>query len=146
VTPSLFAQVAVNDAPGWGAAEWLAVASVTVMLLAAGLGFLGTWLKLRSVKANTEELQTGQTELRAENSTQHGEGRALVATVGDRLLDLHTMTERVNTKLDALAEKFDAHMTDISMHVARVAQHDTVVDVHNEAQDARDIARDAVAG
>ena len=82
----------VADSAGWGAAEWIAVASVVTMLLGAIVGAIVQLVRLRR-----------------ENTDQHAEGRALVTDVRDRLLNLHEAVERVDVKVDEVADRLERH-------------------------------------
>lgn len=46
---------------------------------------------------------------RRENTEQHAEGRALVTDVRDNLLDLHTTVNRIDRKIDNVADRLDRH-------------------------------------
>lgn len=82
----------VTDSAGWGAAEWIAVATVIATLVTAI-----TTLVIQVMK------------LRRENTTQHAESRQIVTDVRDRLLDLHTSVEHVDRKVDSLDDRLDRH-------------------------------------
>ena len=99
----MVAQIAdqIKDTPGWGAAEWVAV--LTAITLVVGSV---TTLVIQLVR------------LRAENSNQHAEGRALISDVGTRLVNLHEAVDRVDVKIDAVSERLDDHMV-ADRHVRR---------------------------
>ena len=46
---------------------------------------------------------------RRENTEQHAEGRALVTDVRDNLLDLHTTVNRIDRKIDDVADRLNRH-------------------------------------
>jgi len=82
----------VTDSKGWGAAEWIALATVLSVV------FGGISALVRQIM-----------HMRRENTTQHAEGRALVTDVRDRLLDLHESVDRVDSKVDALSDRLENH-------------------------------------
>jgi uncharacterized protein YlxW (UPF0749 family) len=82
----------IADSPGWGAAEWIAIISAVSIVV----GIITTTV-VQLVR------------LRAENTQQHAEGRALVTDVRDRLLDLHTSVNHVDKKVDQMADRLDTH-------------------------------------
>ena len=82
----------IADPSGWGAAEWLVLATA-----------------LTSVLGVASALVVQLVRMRAENTSQHAEGRALVTDVRDRLLDLHETVDRVDGKVDRLAERQERH-------------------------------------
>lgn len=82
----------VVDGPGWGPAEWIAI-------LTAGTVLIGT--------ISTLIFQIKK--MRAENTSQHAEGRELVKDVRDRLLDVHESIHHVDEKVDRVAERLEAH-------------------------------------
>jgi len=83
---------AISDSPGFGAAEWIGIATVLTLLIGAATGAIVQIVRLRR-----------------ENTEQHAEGRALVVDVRDRLLDLHTSVNRVDDKVDQLDTRLDRH-------------------------------------
>jgi len=84
----------VTDSAGWGAAEWIALATVVSMLIGAIVGAIVQLSKLRR-----------------ENSNQHAEGRALVTDVRDRLLNLHEAVDRVDEKVEGVVDRLERHET-----------------------------------
>ena len=82
----------VADPSGWGAAEWLAVASIATMLIGAIVGAIVQLARLRR-----------------ENTEQHAEGRAITTDIRDRLLNLHEAVERVDVKVDEVADRLERH-------------------------------------
>ena len=50
-------------------------------------------------------------KLRRENTAQHAEGRAIVTDVRDRLLDLHESVDRIDGKVDNVADRLERHET-----------------------------------
>lgn len=82
----------VTDSAGWGAAEWIAVATVVTMMVGAIVGAIVQLVKLRR-----------------ENTSQHAEGRALVTDVRDRLLNLHESVDRIDEKVDGVADRLERH-------------------------------------
>lgn len=90
----MFAQVSTQlvDSPGFGVAEWLAIASALALVLGAVVGSIVQLARLRR-----------------ENTVQHAEGRALITNVGDRLLDIHATIDRVDGKVGRLDERLDIH-------------------------------------
>jgi hypothetical protein len=82
----------VTDTAGWGAAEWIALATVVSILIGA---IVGAIVQL--------------SRLRRENSDQHAEGRALVTDVRDRLLNLHEAVDRVDEKVEGVADRLERH-------------------------------------
>ena len=85
----------IADPSGWGAAEWIAIATVAATLI-------GT--------LTTAIVQLAK--LRRENTSQHAEGRALVTDVRDRLLDLHQSVDRIDGKIDRVADRLADHLDD----------------------------------
>ena len=77
----------------WGAAEWIGLVGGVTMLLAALTTLIVQLHRIRN-----------------ENSSQHAEGRALVTDVRDRLLDLHTSVDRVDGKVDKVADRIERHV------------------------------------
>lgn len=90
----MFGQAAttVTDGPGFGAAEWIGLATVLTLLIGAATGAIVQLIRLRR-----------------ENTQQHAEGRELVTDVRDRLLDLHVSVNRVDEKVDNLDQQLDRH-------------------------------------
>jgi hypothetical protein len=90
----MFGQAATQivDTQGFGVAEWLGIATAITLVLGAVVGAI-----------------VQLTKLRRENSEQHAEGRALIHDVADRLLDIHSSIERVDTKVERLDERLDRH-------------------------------------
>lgn len=86
------ASTTITDGPGFGVAEWLGIASISVLFIGAITGAIVQLVRLRR-----------------ENTNQHAEGRALVTDVRDRLLDLHTSVDRVDAKVDQLDTRLDRH-------------------------------------
>ena len=82
----------VTDSAGWGSAEWIAVATVVTMMVGAIVGAIVQLVKLRR-----------------ENTSQHAEGRALVTDVRDRLLNLHESVDRIDEKVDGVADRLERH-------------------------------------
>lgn len=93
----MFAQTSTTivDGPGWGAAEWLAIATAVTLVIGALTGAIVQLVRLRK-----------------ENTVQHAEGRALVSDVRDHLLDMHNAVNRVDQKVDRLDARFDSHVED----------------------------------
>ena len=86
------ASTTIVDGPGWGAAEWLAIATAVALVIGALTGATVQLIRLRK-----------------ENTVQHLEGRALVTDVRDRLLDMHNSVNRVDAKVDRLDARLDQH-------------------------------------
>jgi hypothetical protein len=86
------ASTTIVDGPGWGAAEWLAIATAVALVIGALTGAIVQLVRLRK-----------------ENTVQHEEGRALVHDVRDRLLDMHNSVNRVDAKVDRLDARLDHH-------------------------------------
>ena len=87
----------VADPAGWGAAEWIGVATAAALLIGALTTAIVQLVKLRR-----------------ENTAQHAEGRAIVTDVRDRLLDLHQSVDRIDGKIDRVADRVDQHLADHS--------------------------------
>lgn len=100
------ASVQISDSPGWGAAEWIGVGSIVALLIGSISGAIIQIIRLRK---DTKSLKNETSVLREENTSQHGESRALVTDVRDRLLDLHGAVNRVDSKVDRIDERLDNH-------------------------------------
>lgn len=87
----MFAQT-ITDAAGFGAAEVIAILSGVAVVVGAI-----TTLIVQIVK------------LRQENTDQHAESRQIVTDVRDRLLDLHSSVDRVDSKVETVADRLDRH-------------------------------------
>lgn len=87
----MFAQT-ITDAAGFGAAEVIAILSGVAVVVGAI-----TTLIVQIVK------------LRQENTDQHAESREIVTDVRDRLLDLHSSVDRVDSKVETVADRLDRH-------------------------------------
>ena len=87
----MFAQT-ITDAAGFGAAEVIAILSGVAVVVGAI-----TTLIVKIVK------------LRQENTDQHAESRQIVTDVRDRLLDLHSSVDRVDSKVETVADRLDRH-------------------------------------
>jgi Tfp pilus assembly major pilin PilA len=87
----VFAQT-ITDAAGFGAAEVIAILSGVAVVVGAI-----TTLIVQIVK------------LRQENTDQHAESRQIVTDVRDRLLDLHSSVDRVDSKVETVADRLDRH-------------------------------------
>ena len=77
----------------WGPAEWIGLIGGVTVLIAA----------LSTLVVQVQRI-------RNENTNQHAEGRALVTDVRDRLLDLHTSVDRIDGKVDKVAERIERHV------------------------------------
>ena len=90
------ASTTITDSPGWGAAEWIALASVLVTLL----GALTT-------------LIVSVTKLRRENREQHDNNNAANAERFNELRgDVQALTGsvvKIDDKVDRLDERLDRH-------------------------------------
>ena len=87
----MFAQTVV-DAPGFGAAEWVAILTCVSLVLGAVTALVVQIVRLRN-----------------ENTEQHADNRQVVVDVRDRLLDLHQSVERVDNKVGNLDARLDRH-------------------------------------
>jgi hypothetical protein len=87
----MFAQT-ISDAPGFGAAEWVAI-------------FTGISIVLGAITALIVQI----VRLRNENTEQHEDNRQVVVDVRDRLLDLHQSVQRVDGKVENLDARLDRH-------------------------------------
>lgn len=87
----MFAQT-IADSPGFGAAEIVAILTGVAVVVGAV-----TTLIVQVVK------------LRRENTDQHAESRQIVTDVRDRLLDIHTSVDRVDAKVENVADRLDRH-------------------------------------
>lgn len=87
----MFAQT-IADSPGFGAAEIVAILTGVALVVGAV-----TTLIVQVVK------------LRRENTDQHAESRQIVTDVRDRLLDIHTSVDRVDAKVENVADRLDRH-------------------------------------
>ena len=87
----MFAQIV--DTPGWGLAEWIGTVSLTMLVIGTLTGAIVQLVRLRT-----------------ENTSQHAESREIVTDVRDRLLDLHTAVDRVDSKVDHIDQRLDGHI------------------------------------
>jgi len=87
----MFAQT-ITDSPGFGAAEVVAILTAVAVVVGAVTTLIVQVLKLRR-----------------ENTDQHAESRQIVTDVRDRLLDLHSSVNRVDSKVEDVADRLDRH-------------------------------------
>lgn len=87
----MFAQT-ITDAAGFGAAEVIAILSGVAVVVGAITTLIVQIIKLRQ-----------------ENTDQHAESREIVTDVRDRLLDLHSSVDRVDSKVETVADRLDRH-------------------------------------
>lgn len=87
----MFAQT-ITDAAGFGAAEVIAILSGVAVVVGAITTLIVQIIKLRQ-----------------ENTDQHAESRQIVTDVRDRLLDLHSSVDRVDSKVETVADRLDRH-------------------------------------